>query len=288
MWIYLAVGAQILIAVAVVIDKFLLSAKPVRPLAYAFGVASLSSLALFLIPFGVVFPPIGLLPIIVAAGVAQFLTLVFFFNAVQGHDPSLAAAKTGTFIVLSTFVFSRLLGITSEFPLNVNAILLMAGGMFVLGILGRSIFLWTLAAGVFGGLSFALLKSLLDSIGFVDAVFWTRMILALSAFSVLIVPAWRKIVFSSWRSAPRKTAPGLLLSKIMAGGGFLLVYYAIQVGDVVTVSALESVRFAFVLIFALILERWLPHGGESATTHFLLAKIAGIMLIISGFLALIL
>ena len=288
LWIYLAVGAQLLIAIAVVIDKFLLSAKPMRPLAYAFGVASLSGLALILVPFGVTFPSLEHIPFIVVTGVAQFLGLIFFFKAVRGHDPSLAAAKTGTFVVLSTFLFSHLLGTNSELPLNVYAIVLMASGMFVLGLLGRSIFVLTVLAGLFGGLGFALLKGLLGDLGFIDAVFWTRLVLALSALSLLVVPKTRNAVLSAWRQAPRKTGPGLLLSKIMAGGGFLLIYYAIQVGDVVTVSALESIRFAFVLILALLLERWLPHGGERSTPHILLAKIAGITLIISGFLELIL
>lgn len=287
LWIYLAVGANLLVAIAVVIDKYLLAAKPVRPLAYAFGVALLSGLALFLLPFGVTLPPLDSVPLIIATGVAQFGALVFFFRAVRGHDPSLAASKTGTFAVLATFIFANLLGTNSEVPLNLYALLLMAGGMLVLGLLGRSIFVWTVVAGFSGGLSFALLKGLLDNLGFVDAVFWTRIALAFSALSLLLIPRARDIVVTSWRRAPRRTGPGLLFSKAMAGGGFLLIYYAIQLGDVVTVTALESTRFAFVLILALLLERWLPHGGERATPHILLAKIAGITLIISGFFALI-
>ena len=287
LWIYLAVTAQLLIAVAVVIDKYLLSAEPVKPLAYAFGVALLSAVAVFLIPFGVSLPPSMLVPLIMTTGVAQFLTLVFFFKAVRGHDPSLAAAKTGTFIVLSTFFFSHLFETHTALPLDPYAIALMAGGMFVLGLLGRSIFLYTLLAGIFGGLSFALLKGLLGAMGFVDGVFWTRLVLALAAVSLLFVARSRREIVTAWRSAPRNTGPGLVLSKAMAGGGFLLFYYAIQLGDVVTVTALESIRFAFVLIFALLLERWVPHGGEESTPHILLYKVGGITLIISGFLTLI-
>jgi drug/metabolite transporter (DMT)-like permease len=287
-WIYLAVGAQLLVAIAIVIDKLLLAAKPVKPLAYAFGVALLSAFALGLVPFGVSVPAMGYVPLIIATGVAQFLALVFFFRAVQGHDPSLAAAKTGTFVVLSTFLFSHIFGTSSKLPLDIYAVTLMAAGMLVLGFLGRSIFLYTVAAGVSGGLSFALLKGLLDGLGFVDGVFWTRLALALSACALLLVPKARNHIVGSWRKAPRRTGPGLVLSKVMAGGGFLLMYYAIRLGDVVTVSALESIRFAFVLGLALLLERWLPHGGESATPHILLGKIAGIALIISGFLELIL
>ena len=80
LWIYLAVGAQILIAIAVVVDKYLLSAKPVKPLAYAFGVAILSSLALFFLPFGVGLPSLDAVPLIVATGIAQMVSLIFFFN----------------------------------------------------------------------------------------------------------------------------------------------------------------------------------------------------------------
>lgn len=288
LWIYLAVAAQLLIAVAIVVDKLLLSAKPVKPLAYSFGVALLSVLALGFLPFGVTFPGAEYVPHIMVTGVAQFLALIFFFKAVRGHDPSLAAAKTGTFVVLATFLFSMLLGGNEQIPLDIYAVGLMASGMFVLGRLGKSIFLFTLLSGVSGGLSFALLKILLGSLGFVDAVFWTRMVLAFSALSLLVIPVSRRAILSSWRRAPRNTGPGLVLSKVMAGGGFLLFYYAIQLGDVVTVTALESIRFAFVLVLALLAERWLPHGGEDATPHLLLGKIAGITLIMSGFLQLLL
>lgn len=286
-WIYLTLLAQLLIAVAVVIDKFLLSAKPVRPLAYSFGVALLSGAALFLLPFGVSFPPSSYLPIIIATGVAQFLTFVFFFKAVRGHDPSLAAAKTGTFIVFSTFAFSAMFGVESHLPLDLPAVILMTAGMFVLGALGKSILKWTFLAGLFGGLNFALLKVVLDTHGFVDGVFWTRMALVAAGLSVLAVKKWRTAVIASWRHAPRNTGPGLVVSKLLAGAGFLLIYYTIKVGDVVTVSALESVRFAFVLVLALLLEWRLPHGGEESTPHVLLGKIAGILLIISGFLTII-
>src|SRR5690606_22229694 len=111
-WLFFALLAYLINAVAFVIDKYLLSAPLPRPFAYAFWVAALSVFALVLIPFGVStdFGPDYFL-ISLGSGLSFFIGLNFLYFAIKATDVSIASTMSGVLTaVFSYFLSVSLLG----------------------------------------------------------------------------------------------------------------------------------------------------------------------------------
>ena len=74
-----------------------------------------------------------------------------------------------------------------------------------------------------------------------------------------------------------------LCNKSLAAGAFLLQTYAISLGSVSVVNALQGVQYAFVLVLALIVSLFFPKiFKEEVGTGPVMQKIAGIVLVSFG------
>jgi len=104
-WLYLALLAYLINAVAFIVDKYLLAAPIPRPFAYAFWVALLSSFALVLIPFGVLWYGSFYFFVSFISGLAFFLGLIMLYRAIKISDISVASTKVGAFGAIFTAVF---------------------------------------------------------------------------------------------------------------------------------------------------------------------------------------
>src|SRR3989338_11604257 len=80
-WLIITVIAYLLNALAVTIDKFLLSKKISNLAVYAFFIATLSLLALVFLPFGFKFYSIIQILIAITAGIIFTFSLLFLFKA---------------------------------------------------------------------------------------------------------------------------------------------------------------------------------------------------------------
>lgn len=282
-WIYLALWAYFLNAISFIIDKYLLAAPIPRPFVYAFWVAALSSVAVVLIPFGVTWITPGMLLISVLSGLTFFLGLIFFYKSLKQGDVSVGATKTGTFTILFSYVFSPLvLGAGSVHP-DIVASLLLLIGIAILARVGRSILPFSIASGALFGLSLVILKFVFSHVDFINGIFWTRMGFVLSALIPLSIPELRSQVVTSLATTPRSRAI-FVFNKIVAGCGFLSLYYAIQMGNVAVVNSLLGLQFVFVFLLSVLLHRAIPAVAENFTRSVVSNKVAGIGFIAAGFL----
>jgi len=109
LWLYLAIAAYALNAVAFIIDKYLLSAPILRPISYAFWVGMLSFASIVLLPFGVYWVNFFYFLISFASGAAFFFALLFLYKAIKKTDISVASTKVGVLGVIFTYIFSALI-----------------------------------------------------------------------------------------------------------------------------------------------------------------------------------
>ena len=77
LWLYLALFAYFINAIAFIIDKHLLSSQVLKPAVYAFWVAVLSASAVVLTPFGVKVQGFEYLLIASVSGGSFFVALMF-------------------------------------------------------------------------------------------------------------------------------------------------------------------------------------------------------------------
>jgi len=286
LWIYLALTAYFVNAIAFVIDKHLLSSSLPRPFAYAFGVSILSILAVVLIPFGVAWLGVQYFFISFVSGTAFFIALFFLYKSIKLSDVSVASINVATLsaiftYVLAVFILKEKLGTN-----NGLAFVFLVLGILFLGMIRRDIFRYSILAGLFFGLSLVLLKWTFNYSDFVNGIFWTRIGFVGSSLFMLVFPRARGEISNSLKNAPQSSLFLFILNKIIAGVGFLTLYYAIQLGNVSLVNALLGVQFSFVFILALIFGKIFPDVAENITRKILIKKLLGISFIGVGFLML--
>jgi len=303
-WVGLAIVAHIGNALVFVIDKGLLSSdskisEPVR-LAYFSGIVSLG--AAILLPWAWV-PPTGwLLGWSAVSGIFFLAALWLFFTALKRDEPSRVVPLIGSAVPLFTLLFAVLvLGEELTIAAGWGVGLLIVGGALLSvswrgtrGLSAGSLWL-TVAGGAAFAAHFATVKFVYDGFQpFLAAFAYNRIVTGLLAAALL-----GPVVWLLGRSGSRKRTGSkrgviwyvvlaFLASKVLSATAFLVQNYAISLGSVTVVNALQGIQYVFLLLLAVVVSRWWPKLFTEELQRVAVAqKIGGIALISLG-LALIL
>ncbi len=283
-WIILATTAYFLNAAVFVTDKYLLALPIPKPFTYAVWVAMLSAPVVLLIPFfDILLPDVVYFGMSFASGAASFAGLILLYTAVKKSDVSVASTKAGVTTSVFTYVFSFLILGDALPPHNIIAIGLLILGMVFLGSIGKGIVFHAIGAGILLALSFVLLKWT-----FTVGDFWTRIGFVGSAVLSLVVSRnARREVKSLAKKTTVSSKTVFIINKIVASLAFVLLYYAIRLGNVVIVNALLGLQFLFVFLLAVTLRNKLHGIEENMDRRTLAIKSVGIALVLSGFLVIL-
>ncbi len=286
LWLYLALLAYLVNAIVFIVDKHLLVGHIPKYHAYAFGVAVLSLGAVFLIPFGVYLPSFNLLLLMVVSGVMFFVGLMFLYKSVKESDVSIAVTQVGTMAAIFTYIFSALILKDILSPVNLLAFLFLVSGILLLGKLERHIFIWATLAGISFGIYYVLLKLSFNVSDFVNGLFWTRVGFVGGAFASLIFGHVRKEIIFTYKHTPIKSKALFVFNKLLAGAGFMILYFAINLGNVSLVNGLLGIQFMLIFILALFLGGKVSGIREKTSKSILLHKLSGMLAVLVGFLIL--
>ncbi|OGN02510.1 MAG: hypothetical protein A2655_02180 [Candidatus Yanofskybacteria bacterium RIFCSPHIGHO2_01_FULL_43_42] len=285
-WLYLALLAYFINAVVFVIDKYLLAGHIPKYHAYAFGVAILSLGAVFLIPFGVNLPGFGSFLLMVGAGVVFFAGLLLLYKSIKESDVSIAATQVGTVGAIFTYLFSVIILKEVLSPLNSVAFLFLVSGIFLLGRIEKRVLVWAIFAGVLFGMYYVLLKLSFNTAGFVNGLFWTRVGFVGGAFVSLIFPHVRKEVKFTYDYSPLKSKTLFVFNKLLAAAGFIILYFAINLGNVSLVNGLLGIQFLLTFVLVLFLGGKVSGVQEKTDRATIAHKLSGILVVLVGFLIL--
>jgi len=285
-WILIAALAYLLTGVAFVIDKYLLALPIPKPFTYAFWVAMLSTPVVFLIPFfDIYIPNPTYFAVSFLSGTAFFTGLIFLYKSIRESDVSVASTQVGVNTSIFTYIFSFLI-LREVLPLhNTLALVLLISGMLLLGRAGKSIVWHAIAAGTLLAISFVLLKWTFNNGDFVNGLFWTRIGFIGSALLAIIPKKTRHEVGDLSRKAPIKSKVVFVINKIIAASAFVLLYYALLLGNVTVINALLGIQFLFVFLIALAIRKKFPTIGENIERKVLITKSLGMVLVLAGFLS---
>lgn len=292
-FIWIAILAYFLFAVNGVVDKFLLSRTVKHPAAYAFYIGITGPLTWLLVPFGLEFLSPSNLFIAIVGGACFIFALYFLYAAIQQTSISRILPLEGGLVPIFTLLLSyTLLGehLTSS-QLQAFAFL-VAGGVLVMlekdskGWHASALFGGTLAAFLFA-LSLVLTKYTFDLSNFVSGLVWTRLGFLIVSLGMLIPRASRRYILQT----PRRASKGNIIlyygSRLSGGLAGLLQNYAISIGSVTIVNALQGTQHAILLLLTLFLSKYFPKIlKEKATKLILLQKSAAIALIAAGLILL--
>ena len=298
MWIVVALIGYFFSAVAGLFDKLLLSEGRIgSPVLYAFFTSLASVFAIVFLPFGFVLWNGSAVLVSLASGALFVSGLVALYESVKRTEVSRAAPLVGVSTVGFIFLVALTLriGDGSTFEMrDVFALALLVFGSFLLakdgwGKVDRTFVRSVLAAGALMAASLILLKESYQLSNFMSGFVWSRMGMFLTGLSFLLVPRFRHDIASRAEhiSEPTKrnvsTSLFFFANKILGGLGAFLIAYAVSLGSVTFVQAMNGTQYAFLFLLAIPLSvRYPAIYGESMDRRDWFKKAAAIVFLACG------
>ena len=292
-WIYLVILAQFFSAIVTLVDKYLVTSPLVgKPVVYTFYIGAMSGIAVLLLPFGVVAPPDPIvLWLSLAAGVSFVFSTLFLYKSLQLSDASDVAPVFGALSAIATLGFSGIFLGTSLSGNFLFGFLFLVLGTFITSYfhLTKKATLFLIIGGILLGFSSVFLKELLNQTTFWNGFFWSRLASVFGVALLLLWPGNAGAIFGNISSSSAGTKTIVIANKIIAGFAFLMILYAIKLGNVSIVNALGGVQFAFLLLLMVLFAKKFPqYFYETTYRHAILRKTIATSLIAAGLVVLFL
>lgn len=289
MWLIVSLVGYLLNAIATLVSKWLLIKDLPHPVVFTFYIGALNLLALVLIPFGFYYP--GILEVLTAlgSGVAFGLGLYLINKALTKDQVSQVAPMVGglqpIFVLAFAWWFLPEVLVVKQY---LGIALLIAGSVLIALEIGRRrIFTESLPlimlSSVFFGFSYATLKLVYIQQDFVSGFVWTRIGTFLFVlFLVAVTRSW-KLVAKDLKGSGKPVAGLFLFAQIAGALSFVLIAYAISIGPVTVINALQGIQYVFLFFLIFILIKKQPKLlDEPLTKKIIIQKIIAIILIITG------
>jgi len=291
-WLWISVAAYALLAVAATVDKLMMSGRISHPAVFAFFVSILNIAAVLLAPFGLTILPPVWLGISLLAGIVLSWAMLFMYTAVQQNDSTRVIPFLGGALPLITLVLAFIfLGerlrphelVAFAFLVSATVLISVKFGKNQQPIVHIGNLLWS---SVLFGISYFLTKLAFDAQGFFSVFVWSRVGLGIGGVSLLLPATYRQAIIASLRhrKPTRAATPGLFMFGQAAGAsGIFLLNYAIKLGSVSLVNALQGLQQVF--LFGSMSALYLLAPGmvsEKFSRRDIIQKLASIALVFAG------
>lgn len=292
-WLTITIGAYFLNAIAITIDKFLLTKRIPNPAVYTFFICALSIIALGLAPWGLAWYGLASTAVALVAGMIFAASLWTMFAALERAEASRVTPIIGG---LQPIIIAVLAWLFLAEALSVGALAALA-----LVIAGTIMLSWqahsqgsraslylALASAALFAISYVLTKGVFADQNFISGFIWTRIGAFIGALLLLIIPANRRDVMTNLRGGQSQTGMLFLVGQAAGAISFILVNYAISLAEsVALVNALQGVQFVFLFIMTTALSLRFPHIiSEDTRPRVIIQKLLGLGAIIGGIIIL--
>ncbi|MEJ0021995.1 MAG: GRP family sugar transporter [Candidatus Doudnabacteria bacterium] len=263
-WIFIALSGYFLLAFTGIADKFLVSKVVREPIAYAFYTAITGPFSLVLVPFGAKLLSLHDFAVALAAGVFFIFGIYYSYSAIAKSSVSRVVPIQGGMIPLFSLLFAYIiLGERLSSTQTVGFLFLVAGAVLIS--VRKEVEGWTaqtfLLAGlsaVFFAIASVLTKYIFNHSNFISGMVWTRMGFFLVALPILLFKKNRDVIFNAPKQAGVKNVALYYSSRASGTIGGFLQNYAVSLGSVSVVNALQGTQFAFLLGLTSFLSVYFP------------------------------
>lgn len=307
-WFLIAVISYFLLAVVNLTDKFLIDNVLRSSKTYAFLVCSLGSLVFLAAPWLLDWPGLSLLAANLLTGALFAFALYFLYEALSRGEAARTVIIIGGLIPVFSTMLSLLLG-EAFFIWQFIGILFLLVGIFLIAYLpGRHSFwekiwvylgapvkeknsLWLVfLSAMFYALFFVSTKLVYGEQNFWSAFIWVRLGALLTVLLFLLdkksrVEIIKNLGLSNKKKKKNKKQKNVFLFLFNQGLGslsFVLQNYAIFLGPVAVINALQGVQYAVMIFFAFFLGFFFKEYKEKFLWKSVLQKTVAIMFISFG------
>ena len=295
MWFTIAIISFFLLAIAAIIDKFLLTKSRIVPISYAFHISVIGGVISSLLIFfekDFYFPKEHL-SILLIGGVSIYFAIYLLFKAVAKSEISKVNPLIVSITPLIIFVFSYLLSLKTVTFYQFIGILLIVIGSYLLSQVGHAktkikpkVWLFIIGAGLMFAISNSFNKLAYNEMSFLTAFIYLRWFSLLGAIIfTFIVGGWKKIINLKEKdeSKTKQRWLAFALGQVAGGLGIILMQYAIAIANVILVTALNGVQFLFIIVIVYLLSKFKPEiYRENISTRYILPKLMYSILLFLG------
>jgi drug/metabolite transporter (DMT)-like permease len=294
-WMLIALCGYMLLAVSGVLDKFLVTKVVREPVVYAFYTAITGPLSFVLAPFGLKGVDWPTFFAAMAAGIAFVAGIYFLYSAESQISISREIPIQGGLVPVFTLAFAfLLLGETLTLVQTVAFAFLVIGAVMISFRKERGH--WVVKAIVASVLSAGLLalcsvltKYVFIHTNFISGMIWTRLGFFIVALFILCFPRNRQVIFAAPKQAGAKHVALYYSSRASGTIGGFLQNYAVSLGSVTIVNALQGVEFVVLLLLTSFLSIYYPRVlKEKVSFSAIFLKLNAIALITVGLVLLVL
>jgi len=315
MWLIVSIAAYFINAGVYIADKFLLTKKIHSSIAYTFYVGIWSIFNIVLLFFSPWLPNAHQLIIDLLAGFLFLVTLVFWYKALHQSEATRVVPIVGALVPIFSLILSfAFLGETLTSSQLLAFIILITGGalisikqtkfylfdkvkarlMEIIGtVLGEvharyrptsRLIINSVVSAVFFAAYYVLMKYIYISQPFIGSFVWSRLGSFLGVLLMLFVPDWRRLIIQQQKGT--KTPKNLLFFlsiRLLAAAAFIMLNWAISLGNVAMINALQGIQYLFLFVIVLIVSARFPKTlNENLGAGVLMQKIIGVVLISLG------
>jgi len=297
-WLAITILFYLMLAIAFLVDKYLLAGSVPNPKALSFYIGMLGILSLFLAPFtGFYIPEIKQIALALLAGAFFTYALYWFFRALRLFEISRVVPAIGGispfFILGLIYIFSG--GKESLKSWEFLALILMVlGSVFITYEKEKKISLDSLKisiiAAFFFAISFVLTKYVYMQNSFWTGFIWTKIGGVLMAMFFLLSREVRGELFKAKMNFPKKTAVIFFAGQTMGFGANVLQNLAFAMAPLIylsVISALQGVQYAFLLALAVFLSLKFPQILKEEMSKKIIGQKIFAILLIGGGLAIL-
>jgi len=308
-WIFIATISYLLLAIVSMTDKFMVDNVVKSSRLYTFLVCSLGSLVVVLAPWFLNWPGTKIFFLNVLTGIIFAIAQYFLYESLRSGSVSKSVILVGGAIPIFTFLLS--LVFLGEFYSAVQIVggIFLLMGIFLIAFIPEKKHFWEkilskfstnnnvvnnfkfiFLAAFFYAIFFVLSKYIYGLQDFWSAFIWVRLGSLFFVLLLLVVPIWRKDIFKLFSKNKKrnkgqsfKTNLLFLFNQGLGAIGFVLQNYAVFLGSVAIVNALQGVQYGLLIILGFLFNPILPKNmRENFSFRILTQKILAIIVISLG------
>lgn len=308
-WLTLTIVSYLILSLVNLGDKFIVDKLIKSSKTYAFSIGVLSSLVFLISPWFLEWPGIFLLIVNFLAGAFFIFALWLMYESLKRGEASRVVVVIGGIIPIFTIIFS-ILFFNDVFTLNqwIGISFLIVGTFLISFIVSKknkvllfikklkSVFLFSypkrwiflsILAALFFSLFFITSKYAYQQQEFVSSFIWIRLGGLLVCFVFLIDKNSRREIIENIK---RKEKPPIkigktfvVLNQLLGSLAFIVQNYAVYLGPIAIINALQGIQYAFLLMISVFLSLFYPKIlKEDISRQALLKKILAILTIAIG------
>lgn len=301
-WLIIAIIAYFLLALVNIGDKLFLGNFVPNYKAYSALVAILGMVVFVIAPWFLSWPGTSVFILSLVSGALFILALITFFFSLQVGQASRVIPFIGGLVPIFSLGFSYVL-LSERLGLEqLVAFALLIIGTVIMVRLPHKTHWWTdiwekihpthdtkelliavCSSILFAG-SFVSTKLVYEQTDFFNGFLWIRLGSFIVGLLLITNPATRKAFVNTIKSIPTKQGGLFITNQLFGAGGFLLQSFAISLGSVALVNALQGVQYVFVIILAAIASIFFPKlaGDEDIDIKIIIEKIFAALIIGGG------